>query len=63
MGAACRAEQAIVMSEELRQVSMNGIASRHPEYSDRQIHMALMRLVHGAEVALAIWPSELPVAP
>ena len=63
MGAPARAEQALVMSEEIRQVSMNGIASRHPEYSQRQVRMALMRLLHGSDVARAIWPNELPVAP
>jgi hypothetical protein len=51
-----RAEMAMEMSEAVRETARAGIRSRHPEYSDEQVHLAFLRLVLGEELFGQWWP-------
>jgi hypothetical protein len=53
-----RAELAAEMSEETRQLALDGIRQRHPEYSERDCFMALMRMIHGDVLVQKAWPDE-----
>lgn len=55
-----RAEMALRMSDDARQIAREGIRQRHPEYDDAEVQRALIALLHGAAVAAKIWPG-LPV--
>jgi hypothetical protein len=46
-----RVELAMAISEEARQISRDGIATRHPDWSARQIHIELIRLRYGDRIA------------
>ena len=46
-----------------RQLARDGIRQRHPNYSDAQIHRALMHLLYGHEIVQKMWPLEALVAP
>lgn len=52
-----RAEMALRLSDEIRQVSRGGIKRRHPDYSDLELNQALTVLLYGREVAELVWPS------
>ena len=52
-----RAEMALRLSDEIRQVSRGGIKRRHPDYSDFELDQALTVLLYGREVAELLWPS------
>ena len=42
---------ALQMSDEVRAVTQSGIRHRHPEWSDEQLHAALVELLTGVEPA------------
>jgi hypothetical protein len=42
---------------------MDGIRRRHPEYTDEQVRMALLRLLHGDELLRTVWPDRALVQP
>ena len=52
-----KAEMAAMMSDEVRQISRDGIRRRHPEYSDLEVTQALAVLLFGRETAERLWPS------
>lgn len=58
-----RVRLAIAMSEDARAISLAGIRSRHPEYSEAQARLALYRLCLGDELFRAAWPKEPMLAP
>jgi hypothetical protein len=43
--------------------AMAGIRRRHPTYSDRQVQMAVRRLVLGDELVRQVWPDQKLVDP
>ena len=46
-----------------RRIAEAGIRSRHPDYSDQQVRMALRRLWLGDELTLQAWPDRELVEP
>jgi hypothetical protein len=46
-----RVQLAMDMSEQARQITREGIAHRHPDWSPRQIHIELIRLMYGNHIA------------
>ena len=63
LGGAGRVALAIAMSEDAREVSRAGIRSRHPNYTPRDVEMALRRIILGDALVLAAWPREELRAP
>jgi hypothetical protein len=53
-----RVELAFEMSEAARRLALDGVRQRHPEYSERDVFMALMRMLHGDEMVQRAWPGE-----
>ena len=63
MGPEGRLRSALESSEAMRQVALDAIRQRHPEYDDATALRALVALLHGVEVARAMWPGAAPAAP
>ena len=59
MSGAERVDVACRMSEAARALTVAGIRHRHPEWTDDQIHHALVQQLHGPEVAKAIRSTRL----
>ncbi|MGH7269601.1 MAG: hypothetical protein ACREJ3_04145 [Polyangiaceae bacterium] len=57
-----RSELALRMSDDLRQIAVEGIRKRHPEYSDTEVKRALVALFYGADAVGNVWPGS-PVPP
>jgi hypothetical protein len=38
-----------------RVLALTGLATRHPEASERELHLRLFHLLHGAELATRAW--------
>jgi len=53
LGPEVRVALAAEMSDEIREVSLAGIRSRHPDYDDDQAGRALLRLIVGDDLARA----------
>jgi len=51
------------LNELARQTAAAGIRSRHPDYTDEQVHRALFRLIHGDELTRAVWPDQPLIDP
>jgi hypothetical protein len=47
VGPAVRFEQALELSDLLRELAKAGLRSRHPEYSDKELLVALTVQMHG----------------
>jgi hypothetical protein len=54
MSPALKVEIAFAMSEEVRQLSIDGIRARKPHLDDDGVRCELLRLLHGRSVADAI---------
>lgn len=63
MGPEARVELALRMSDEVREITLAGIRSRHPTYSEAQARDALHRLLLGDELFRAVWPDHALLAP
>jgi hypothetical protein len=46
------------MNEVLRSVAEDGVRRRHPEYTERQVQLAVIRLRYGEELFLQAFPNE-----
>jgi hypothetical protein len=44
------------MSNSLRQVAANGVRSRHPNYSEGQVRLAVIRLMLGEKLFREVYP-------
>jgi hypothetical protein len=53
-----RLKQALELTEFARALSAAGVRSRHPGYSDHQVHMAVIKLTLGDEVFQRVYPDE-----
>jgi hypothetical protein len=58
MGPEVRVLLTVRMSEEAREIALQGIRSRHPEYGEERARRALFRLVLGDDLARALWPED-----
>lgn len=63
LGPTGRSQAAFRLMSLARDVAVGGIRARHPDYDERQVSRALVRLRHGDEVALCVWPTERLVDP
>ena len=53
-----RLKQAFAMTEFARTLSAAGVRSRHPDYTEHQVHMAVVRLTLGDELFYRVYPDE-----
>jgi hypothetical protein len=51
-----RSELALRMSDDIRQIAAEGIRTRHPDYTERDVRRALVVLLYGADAAARVWP-------
>ena len=58
-----RSELALRMSEDIRRIAAEGIQKRHPEYSEQDVHRALVVLLYGKDAATRLWPGEAIPSP
>jgi len=49
-----RVERSMAMAEEVKQVTLAGIAHRNPEFNPAQIHREWLRILHGESMARLI---------
>ena len=63
MGGERRLAIAFRLTELARMATTAGVRARHPEYSDRQVHLAFARIRLGDELTKAVWPEEPLVEP
>jgi len=57
-----RVAMAIAMSDDVRELARGGIRARHPDYSPREVELALVRLLYGDALVRRAWPTE-PLLP
>jgi len=60
IGPAGRVALALGMSEDLREVSREGIRGRHPDYTAAMVELALRALVWGPELFRRVYP-DVPI--
>jgi hypothetical protein len=53
-----RLEMACRMSDEARSLSAAGVRSRHPEYTERQVQLAVIRMCLGEELFRLAYPGQ-----
>jgi hypothetical protein len=63
MGAAARARVAGDLSNATREMARAGIRSRHPEYREDQVELALRRIILGDDLFRRAWPTQPLLAP
>jgi hypothetical protein len=63
MGGPRRAQVMFRLCEMTRQAAEAGIRSRHPDYDDSRVRLALARLLHGDELVQRAWPERELVEP
>jgi len=63
MGGAGRAQVMFRLNQMARRTTEAGIRSRHPEYDDVQVLLALARLLHGDELVQRAWPGRKLLEP
>lgn len=51
MGPARRVELAVVMSEDVRQITLDGIKARNPRFDDARVHLHWLQILYGNELA------------
>jgi hypothetical protein len=51
-----RARMAIELSDNLREIIEYGVRQRHPEYSDREVRLAVIRLTIGEQLFRQAYP-------
>ncbi len=60
MGTTGRGEATFRLIGMARELAVNGIRTRHPEYGVSEVRRALLRLCYGDAVAREVWP-DLPL--
>lgn len=53
-----RLRLACQMSDSIRTLSATGVRARHPEYSDRQVTLAVIRMTLGEDLFRRAYPGE-----
>jgi hypothetical protein len=51
-----RLQQALEWSEAMREIARSGVRARHPEYSDREVQLATIRLCLGDSLFREAYP-------
>lgn len=51
MGPVRRLELAVEISEDVRQIALDGIRARHPAFDSTQVHHEWLRILYGDELA------------
>jgi hypothetical protein len=57
-----RLRLACQMSDSIRAVAADGVRARHPDYTERQVQLAVIRMTLGEELFRRVYPGE-DVAP
>ena len=52
-----KVRMAVEMTETANQVCKQGIAHRHPNYTEEEIHYAFLRIIWGHELYAQVYPS------
>jgi hypothetical protein len=63
MGGTGRVQVMFRLSEMTRRAAEAGIRSRHPEYGDDSVKLALARLLYGEDLVRRAWPGRELVEP
>lgn len=63
MGGRERSAVMFRLNEMARQTAVAGIRSRHPEYTDEEVNLALFRLLFGDVLTTSVWPDKRLLAP
>jgi len=63
MGSERRLQCAIALSQTYRKLLVEGVRRRHPEYGERQIMLAVARLMLPEELYFAAYPEGRDVLP
>ena len=63
MGGSGRVQVMFRLTDMARRATAAGIRQRHPEYDDEQVVRALVRLLHGEDIARRAWPRHELVEP
>ena len=63
LGPTGRASLAARLSADTRQLTRAGIRSRHPDYSEETVEMALRRILYGDDLVRRAWPGRPLPAP
>jgi len=63
MDPAERLQRGIELSGTCRRLMREGVRSRHPEYDDRQLELAVIRLTLPEELFLAAYPEAVDIIP
>jgi len=63
MGPERRLQSAIALSQTCRKLLREGVRRRHPEYGERQIMLAVARLMLPEELFLAAYPEGRDILP
>ena len=58
MPAERRLKMAFEMTASMRKVSAEGVRSRHPEYTPRQVELAVIRMMIGEDLFRRAYPGE-----
>ena len=51
------------MMDEGFELARDGIRLRHPDYDDRQVFLAFVRMLHGDELFSKVWPGQPRLEP
>ena len=54
LSGADRVERSMEMAEEVKQITLAGIAHRNPDFSADQVHREWLRILHGEAIASLI---------
>lgn len=57
-----RLEEWALLNRAVAEMEADAVRRRHPDYSDRQVLLALVRKRYGDALADAAWPDEPPLA-
>jgi hypothetical protein len=63
LGPSARTQLAARMSADTRQITRDGIRSRHPSYTEEEVDLALRRLLYGDDLFRRAWPGRRLIAP
>jgi hypothetical protein len=63
IGGTARLETAFRLTRMARVAAVAGIRSRHPDYDDDQVKLALARLLYGDDLVRCAWPNRPLVDP
>jgi len=58
IGAEGRLEMTLELSDNIRDITMSGIRTRHPEYSEDTVMKALIKYLHGESVFKEYFPGD-----